>query len=63
MMAKIKIKYTAVFTQVLDIPEDELKDFSYGDMECNLDTEKSEDAKDYDVLDISKDGHYYELIG
>lgn len=35
-MAQVKVQYTVKATQYIDWPEDEMDDFNYDNLECNL---------------------------
>lgn len=60
-MAKVQVKYTATFVQVIDWPDDELADFNYENLELQIDPEKSQFTGDLDVDEIELNGeeHYF----
>ena len=60
-MAKVSVKYTATFIQVIDWPDDELNDFNYKNLEYNIDPEKSQFTGDLDIDDVLVNGkeHYF----
>ena len=62
-MAKVKVIYTATFTQTLIWPDDELDSFNYENLEANLDPEgtNSNFTGEVSVYDILLNGreHYF----
>jgi len=60
-MAKVAVKYTATFVQVIDWPDDELVDFNHDNLLANIDPEKSQFTGDIDVDDVELNGeeHYF----
>ena len=61
-MAKIAVKYTATFVQVIDWPDDEMDSFNYENLECNIDTEKSQftGALDIDRVEVNGVSHDFQ---
>ena len=43
---KLLVKYTVTLEQTVDWPDDELEDFSYENLLCNLDIDESLDLKE-----------------
>ena len=60
-MAKIEVKYTATFIQVINWPDDALDDFNYENLEYNINPEKSQFTGDLDIDDVKVNGkeHYF----
>lgn len=55
-MAKVKVKYTATFTQVIDWPDDELGGFTQENLEANIDPDDSEFTGEIEIDDLSLNG-------
>lgn len=60
-MAKVKVTYTATFVQTIDWPDDELEDFNYNNLECNLDYMDSSATGELSIYEIKLNGkeHYF----
>lgn len=61
-MAKVKVVYTVQAVQTLDWPDDEMDDFDYHNLECNLEpndfgTELTVD----EITDVTVNGEVYEF--
>jgi transposase len=55
-MARIEVEYTVKMKQVIDWPDDELDNFCYESLECNLDIEDSSMLEIEDITEIKKNG-------
>ena len=52
-MAKIKVKYIAIVEEVIDWPDDEMSDFSYENLQVNLEpSDASVIDNNYDILNV-----------
>ncbi len=60
-MAKVKVTYTATFTQTIDWPDDELDDLNYENLEANLDPENATYTGEVDIDDIFLNGKQHEF--
>lgn|GEM_PF-3770335 len=59
-MPKVKVKYTVKATQIIDWPEDEMSNFDYDNLECNLEPEESTLTVG-DIVDVQVDGKPYDF--
>lgn len=60
-MAKVAVKYTATFVQVIDWPDDEIEDFTYENLESNIDPVKSQFTGDLEIDKVELNGEGYWL--
>ncbi|MDC9565853.1 MULTISPECIES: hypothetical protein [unclassified Pseudoalteromonas] len=52
-MAKVKVKYAVILEQVIDWPDDEMSDFSYENLQVNLEpSDASVIDNNYDILNV-----------
>lgn len=52
-MAKVKVKYAVILEQVIDWPDDEMSDFSYENLQVNLEpSDASIIDNNYDILNV-----------
>lgn len=60
-MAKIKLKYKAIVEEVIDWPDDELKNLTYDNLLLNYEVCNARYV-DYDeIVTVSKDGEEFEF--
>ena len=52
-MAKVNVKYAVILEQVIDWPDDEMSDFSYENLQVNLEpSDASVIDNNYDILNV-----------
>ena len=61
-MPKVRVKYTVEVTEYIDWAEDEMKDFDYDTLLCNLDPEKDSSLKVVEeITDVEVDDEPHEF--
>ena len=54
-MAKIKVKYAVILEEVIDWPDDEMSDFSYENLQVNLEpSDASVIDYNYEILNVER---------
>jgi len=62
MMAKIKVKYAVILEEVIDWPDDEMSDFSYENLQVNLEpSDASVIDNNYDILNVEVDNKQHQF--
>lgn len=59
-MAKVAVKYKATFVQVIDWPDDEIEDFTYENLESNIDPVESQFTGDLEIdkVELNDEGYW-----
>ncbi|MCF6459078.1 hypothetical protein [Pseudoalteromonas sp. MMG024] len=61
-MAKVQVKFLVEMEQEIDWPEDEMEDFNYDSLVCNLDHENAVlVTHDHELLNVTVDGERHEF--
>ncbi|WP_415912481.1 hypothetical protein [Neptuniibacter sp. QD37_11] len=61
-MAKVTVEYLTRKKQVIDWPDDEMEDFNYENLQCNLDPDKAVDTgAEFEICELKVNGkdHYF----
>lgn len=58
-MAILKVKYIVEVTELIDWPDDELKDLNYENLEINLDFKKGNIFEQGDIVSMHKNGEEF----
>ena len=60
-MAKVKVQYFAKVTQTIYWPDDEMNDFNYENLECNLDPTDADVIDAEGIFDVHVNGERHEF--
>lgn len=58
-MAKIRVVYNVQCVQYVEWPDDEMEDFNYENLLCNLDVDEAKFKDVDDIINIKKDGEEF----
>ncbi len=59
-MAKIRVEYDVKLVEFIDWPDEEMDNFNYENLHCNLDMNKSSECEIGDITSIEKnDEEFY----
>lgn len=62
VMAKIKVKYLAKVTEIIEWPDDEMPDFNYSNLHFNLNPETNAcHIETDDIIDVHVNGERHEF--
>jgi hypothetical protein len=61
-MAKVEVEYTVKIKQIINWPDDEMEDFNYDNLCCNLDFDKgSAEYGSENVIDVKVNGENHDF--
>ena len=61
-MNKVMVKFNVIATQYIDWPEDEMDNFTYDSLECNLDIEADStlmEIEDITMVEVNNEPHEF----